>query len=44
VRRKLVTPKDALAKAVAKGEMKTMLERLQSQLEVVESETATQTY
>ncbi|MFN2546127.1 MAG: type IV pilus twitching motility protein PilT [Myxococcales bacterium] len=40
VKRKVVTPKDALSKAVAKSELKTMLERLQSQLEVVQSEAA----
>ena len=40
VKKKLVTPKDALAKAVAKSELKTMLDRLQSQLEVVQSEAA----
>jgi twitching motility protein PilT len=39
VKRKLVAPKDALAKAVAKTELKAMLERFQSQFEVVESET-----
>ena len=38
VKRKIVLPKDALAKAVAKPELKAMLERIQSQLEVVQSE------
>ena len=40
VKRKVVAPKDALAKAIAKSELKTMLDRLQSQLEVVQSEAA----
>jgi twitching motility protein PilT len=40
VKRKIVMSKDALAKAVAKSELKTMLDRLQSQLEVVQSEAA----
>jgi len=40
VKRKVVTAKDALSKAVAKSELKTMLDRLQSQLEVVQSEAA----
>ena len=40
VKRKLVTAKDALAKAVAKGELKAMLDRLQSQLEVMQAESA----
>ena len=40
VKHKVVAPKDALAKAVAKAELKAMLDRLQSQLEVVESEAA----
>jgi twitching motility protein PilT len=40
VKRKIVTPRDALSKAVAKSELKTMLDRLQSQLEVVQSEAA----
>jgi twitching motility protein PilT len=40
VKKKVVTPKDALAKAVAKSELKTMIDRLQSQLEVVQSEAA----
>jgi twitching motility protein PilT len=40
VKRKIVAPKDALAKAVAKAELKAMLERVQSQFEVVQSEAA----
>ena len=40
VKKKIVSPKDALAKAVAKSELKTMLDRLQSQLEVVQPESA----
>jgi twitching motility protein PilT len=39
VKKKIVAPKDALTKAVAKGEFKTMLERLQSQHEVAQLET-----
>ena len=42
VKRKVVAPKDALAKAIAKSELKTMVDRLQSQLEVVQSEAAEQ--
>ena len=41
VKRKIVAPKDALAKAVAKTELRAMIDRIQSQLEVVvQSETA----
>jgi twitching motility protein PilT len=40
VKRKIVAPKDALSKAVAKSELKAMLDRLQSQFEVVQSEAA----
>jgi twitching motility protein PilT len=40
VKRKIVAPKDALSKAVAKSELKTMLDRVQSQLEVVKTEAA----
>lgn len=40
VKKKVVAPKDALSKAVAKTELKAMLDRLNSQLEVVQSETA----
>jgi twitching motility protein PilT len=40
VKRKVVTAKDALGKAVAKSELKTMLDRLQSQLEVVQRASA----
>lgn len=40
VKHKVVAPKDALAKAIPKFELKTMLDRLQSQLEVVQSEAA----
>jgi twitching motility protein PilT len=40
VKRKLVAPKDALAKAVAKSELRAMFERLGSGLEVVHSEAA----
>ncbi len=37
VKRKVVAPADAVAKAVARTELKAMLDRLQSQLEVVQS-------
>jgi twitching motility protein PilT len=40
VKRKVVAPKDALAKAVAKSELRAMFERLGSGLEVVHSEAA----
>ncbi len=40
VKRKIVAPKDALSKAIAKSELKAMLDRLQSQFEVVQSEAA----
>jgi len=40
VKRKIVEPKDALSKAVAKNDLAAMLDRLQSPIEAVQSEAA----